>query len=212
MTVRLSVTVMAHPRRGARAEELAAAVGAQIVWDQRHDEWDTGSRALADHGAHSTHHLVLQDDAVLTRGFYEHAVAAITQHPDAPISFYLGRRRPPNYQRRVMAATLLADELGAAWISCQDMLHGVAIALPVPHIAPLLHWAEGRREPYDERIGKWYREQRRRVLYTWPSLVDHEDGEPLITRRPDHQPRTRGRVAWRRGTPTTWATSIVEIQ
>lgn len=211
MTVELSITVMAHPLRRERAEHLAGILGARVVWDRYNDEWDTGARALADFGRYATHHLVLQDDAIPITGFHRQAVHALEQHPGAPVSFYLGRSRPPQYQRRVIQATLQADELAASWISCSEMLHGVAVALPVDDIPSLLAWAMSRREPYDERIGKYFRERSRRVLYTWPSLIDHEDGQPVITRRRDGQPRTEQRVAWRHGMPTSWATSTVEI-
>lgn len=209
--VMLSVAVMAHPKRRARAEALAVELDARIVWDQHDDEWDTGARALAAIEPGATHHLVIQDDAVPAPGFLDHAAAAIVCHPSSPISFYLGRSRPPGYQRRIMRATLTADERHASWLSCPELLHGVGFALPVAHIPTMLAWAAGRREPYDERIGKWYRHQNTDVLYTWPSLLDHADDEPVIQHRADRQSRTEPRKAWRHGIPAWGSDEVIAL-
>lgn len=210
MNVRLSVAVMAHPAREQEAERLGRTVGARVTWDRHRDEWETGSRALAAYDPFATHHIVLQDDAVPVDDFRCHAAAAIAQHPDSLISFYLGRSRPPHMQRRFIRATLTADETGAAWLSDDRLHHGVGIALPVADIDPLLEWARIPNLPYDERIGTWYRAQRRRVMYTWPSLVDHADTDTLVTHH-DGAERPPGRVAWRTGTPSRWDTHVIPI-
>jgi len=210
MTVRVSVAVMAHPAREEVAETLARNVGARVTWDRHRDEWETGSRALAAYDRFATHHIVLQDDAVPVPEFRRHAAAAIAQHPDSLISFYLGRSRPPHVQRRIIRATLAADERRAAWISDDRLLHGVGIALPIGDIDALLEWCRIRNLPYDDRIGTWYRAQRRKVMYTWPSLVDHADTETLV-RHLDGQARDQPRVAWRTGTADTWSTEVIPL-
>ncbi len=208
----LSVAVMAHPSRMEAATALAEQLDAQLVWDAGdNDEWHTGSRALAAFDPTATHHLVLQDDALPVPGFFKHAAAAIAQHPDSLISFYLGTARPPKWQPAVQLATETADQVGASWISCPKLLHGVALALPTVDIPRLLAWAERSRQPYDERIGTWYRyEARRPVMYTWPSLVDHADGA-TVARHPDGSPRVKPRVARRVGVPTSWDTDTISI-
>lgn len=211
MNIRLSIAVMAHPAREQAAEQLALDIDARVTWDRHRDEWETGSRALAAYDPQATHHLVLQDDALPVAGFRAHAAAAIAQHPDSLISFYLGKSRPPHLQRRFTRATLAADEQHAAWISSDRLHHGVAIALPIADIDPLLEWCRIPNLPYDERIGAWYRFARRPVLYTWPSLVDHADTDTLIPRHHDGQPRDQPRVAWRTGTPTNWDTDVIPL-
>lgn len=210
MTVRFSVAVMAHPAREEAAERLARQVGARVTWDRHRDEWETGSRALAAYDPFGTHHIVLQDDALPVPDFRRHAAAAIAQHPDSLISFYLGRSRPPHVQRHIIRATLAADEQGAAWISDDRLLHGVALALPITDIDPMLEWCRTPNLPYDDRIGAWYRAQRRKVMYTWPSLVDHADTKTLVHHH-DGQPRDQPRVAWRTGTADTWATVVIPL-
>lgn len=210
MNVRLSVAVMAHPARTQHAWWLARELAAPVIWDRGAGEWDTAARAWAAFDPDATHHVVVQDDAIPVPGFLEHATAAITARPISPISFYLGRSRPPGMQRRIMQATLAADQQKLAWLRLRDMLHGVAIALPTADVLPMLDWAASSRRPYDERLGAWYRRLGTVVQYTWPSLVDHADGPTLVAHH-DRQPRTGGRVAWRHGTPDTWETASLGI-
>ncbi|GAA1736931.1 hypothetical protein [Microcella frigidaquae] len=209
--VRLSVVVMAHPKRRHAAEQLARDVDAAIVWDERDDEWDTGARAIAAYDPEATHHLVLQDDALPVPDFRRHAAAALDQHPDALVSFYLGTSRPPQWQAAVDRACEQAEDIGAAWLSAPVLLHGVAIAIPTPEIPALLDWCDRPTVPYDERIGMYWRYVLDRpVLYTWPSLVDHEDGAPVAAHR-DGEPRDEPRRARLLGWPQTWNTPVVPI-
>jgi hypothetical protein len=210
VNVRLSVAVMAHPARTQQAWWLARELDAPIIWDRGAGEWDTGARAWAAFTDTATHHLVIQDDAIPMPRLIEHAASAIAARPSSPISFYLGRSRPPGMQRRIMRATLGADESKAAWLHVNDMLHGVAIALPVVDIAPMLEWAQTSHRPYDDRIGTWYRRQGADVEYTWPSLVDHAD-LPTLVDHADGDDRPVGRVAWRVGKPKSWHTPSVRI-
>jgi hypothetical protein len=205
----ISVAIMAHPDRAAAAEALAIETGAQLVWDEVGDEWDTGRRALAAFHPDASHHVVLQDDAIPILGFLEHAIAAIAHEPSSLISFYLGTSKPRSWQPWVDDAIEAADREGAAWLSCERLLHGVALALPVEDIQILLA-AELPALPYDERIGHWFAQQGRPSLYTWPSLVDHADGDTLVAHA-DGQPRTEPRRARRLGTPATWATETIAI-
>lgn len=208
----LSLTVMAHPKRRAAAQRLAVAVGADAIeWDTCDDEWDTGRRAIATHDPAGTHHLVLQDDALPIPDFRHHAAAALEQHPDALVSFYLGTSRPPQWQPAVDDACMRAEDAGAAWISVPTLLHGVAIAIPTVEIPNLLAWCERPTVPYDERLGMYWRHVLDRpVLYTWPSLVDHDDG-PTIARHRDGVHRDEPRRARMVGTPLTWGTVAIDV-
>lgn len=210
--VTLSVTVMAHPKRRDAAEQLARTLDASIVWDEHDDEWHTGARALAAYEPTATHHLVLQDDAVPVPDFRRHATAALTEHPDALVSFYLGTSRPPQWQHAVDRACMTADDCDAAWITAPTLLHGVAIAIPTVEIPAMLAWCERPQVPYDERIGMYWRYiLDRPVFYTWPSLVDHDDG-PTIATHPDGDARTAPRRARLVGWPQTWSTETVPIR
>lgn len=210
--VRLSIAVMAHPLRARAAEDLARHVDADnIVWDTHDDEWDTGRRAIATYDRTATHQIVLQDDALPVPDFRLHAAAALEQHPDALVSFYLGTSRPPQWQPAVDDACMRAEDAGAAWISAPVLLHGVAIAIPTAEIAALLAWCERPTVPYDERLGMYWRHLLERpVLYTWPSLVDHNDG-PTIARHRDGEHRNDPRRARLTGTPSSWQTQAIAL-
>ena len=102
-----------------------------------------------------------------------------------------------------------AEDCGAAWITASDLLHGVAIAIPAAEIPAMLAWCEPFTVPYDQRIGMyWRRILDRRILYTWPSLVDHHD-TPSLVQHADGAPRTSVRRARLLGTPEGWDTTPI---
>jgi len=211
--VTLSIAVMAHPKRSDAAERLARQVDADdVVWDTNDDEWDTGRRALAVYDRTKMHHIVLQDDALPIDGFRDHAIAALKQHPDTLVSFYLGTSRPPQWQPAVDDACMRAEDAGAAWIEAPELLHGVAIAIPTSQISDLLSWCTLFETPYDQRIGSyWRRHLLRPILYTWPSLVDHDDAGTLVDHS-DRAARDQPRRARLVGTPSTWATPSIALE
>jgi len=210
--VRLSVAVMAHPRRRTAAEHLARQLDATLVWDERDDEWHTGARAIATYDPTADFHLVLQDDALPVPEFLEHASAALEHRPGDLVSFYLGTSRPPQWQAAVDDACMRAEDAGAAWITAPVLLHGVAVAIPTAAIPTLLTWCELSTIPYDQRIGMhWRINLRRPVYYSWPSLVDHHDTATLVD-HDDRAPRSEPRRARMLGTPPRWGTTPVALE
>jgi hypothetical protein len=205
--VSVAVAVVAHPDRLDDALALAGDLGAALVVDEHHQgEWPTHARALAWAAQQdASHALIVQDDAVPIPDLLDHVAAAIAAHPDGPIGLYVGRSRPRAEQ--VARAVHRADEVGASWLEANTLLWGVATVLPAADLPGLLAWGRRCHLPYDQRIGCWYRQQRRPVRYTWPSLVDHADGPSLLTGRA----RTVPRVAWRTGVPDSWDGPVVRI-
>jgi hypothetical protein len=204
--VTLAVVVVSHPARSDAALHLAAQLGGALVVDDGRGEWATHERALEwAAGQHCSHALVVQDDAVPVPRMVEHARAAVEAYPEGPIGLYVGRSRPRPGQ--VERAVRLAEECGASWLEADSLLWGVATILPAVDLPGLLEWGRIASLPYDQRLGLWYRRQRRPVRYTWPSLVDHADGPSLIPGRPRREPRT----AWRTGAPTSWDGPVVRI-
>lgn len=170
----LSVSVMAHPRRAAWANDLARHLGGvPVVWDRQNDRWETGRRSLLAFEASADHHLVVQDDAILCKDFLpavERAAAAAGEHP---IGLYVGRVRP--HQTTITPAVELALRKSAPWLSGYGPFWGVAIVIPTAHILDLVRW--GDEHPsipnYDRRIEAWYTARRVDCWYTVPSLADH---------------------------------------
>ena len=201
------------------AELLDEAVNAHaIVYDQGLGEWETMARAwrVAQDAAtkgHMTHALVLQDDAIPVEGFTRTVLAAIDQHPEKPLSLYLGRKKPARWETNVAFAVNVAEREGFSWLQSSHLLHGVALVMPAPWIAPMLAWCRKSNAPYDERIGFWIRNVLRvPVLYPQPSLVDHNDDTPSLVRHADDSLRgTTGRVAYRFGRPTWESPDVLDI-
>lgn len=180
---------MAHPSRTGRAKALYKKViqypfiDPQIVWDEQNNEWHTGQRALASGIGKADVHVVLQDDAIINEYFFTNLVKALESAPvRTAISLYTGTVRP--FNKRVGNA--VANANGASWLKGYLLFWGVAVAIPTNHLEPLLEYCEGETEPYDTRIGYFYFRNMMPVLYTNPSLVDHDDDMPTIVGdRPD---------------------------
>lgn len=206
----LVTVVAAHPKRRAAAELLDEAVNAHaIVYDERNDEWDTMSQAWrtalnAATRGRATHILVLQDDAMPIANLIRTTLEAIDQHPDVPISLYLGRKKPAVWATNVDFAVRVAEREGFSWLRASHLLHGVALVLPVDLVRPMLTWCSKSNAPYDERVGYFLRHVAKTpVFYPQPSLVDHDDSMPSLVRHSDDRVAgTAGRVAYRVGAPT----------
>lgn len=172
----MSAAVMAHPRRSHLVRQLVSKldVRAEVVWDRIGVEWDTGRRALLAFSATATHHLVVQDDAVVCRDLVRAAVAAAAVAGERPVSFYTGRVRP--FGRLVERASAEAVAAGATWMQMPGPWWGVALMLPTSHIPELVAWADRRGQhiaDYDKRIARWYVRQGIACWYSVPSLVNH---------------------------------------
>jgi hypothetical protein len=177
--MKISVTIMAHPTRRAAAEKLLVQLAGTgfvmgyITWDQKNNEWDTGSRALA-RGIelNADYHVVLQDDAILAPNFYQNVAAALSAVPKRSlVSLYTGTGRP--LPDRVSTAVERAPN--GSWLQFQTLLWGVGIAVPTGHLIDLLEFVADSTHVYDTRIGWAYMRQALPVYYTNPSLVDHDD-------------------------------------
>lgn len=132
----------------------------------------------------ATHHLVLQDDAVLCKDFLKGVVAALTYNPLAAVSLYANRRNIET-----------AKELGVSWASFRDGLWGIAVAMPSKWVQPYLQWSQTNIPPTyphdDRRLALWLWEHDLPALGTVPSLVD--DGGWSISTMGHNDIRSRAR-------------------
>lgn len=191
--MRLSVSIMAHPDRAARVDELRAALEAPVpvAWDTegpptRDPErlWRTARRAWGLHDPGADWHLLLQDDVIPSPGLLGTVGRALAHVPDpAIVSLYIGTGRPlPRVWERLGAE---ADKAGASWIVGPRAMWGVALAVPTALLAGMVEWCDRQRGiPDDMRVGRWARRNRLEAWFPWPSLVDHPDGESIIGHGP----------------------------
>jgi hypothetical protein len=176
----LSVAVMAHPRRADYVTELADHLDrpATVVWDQINDRHDTGARSLEAFDPAATHHLVVQDDAVVCRDLVAGLERALMWCPqDVPLCLYVGRVKP--FRREVERVVSRATD--ASWLTMGGIYWGVGIVVPTVDLAELTSWFRTSTVVnYDRRVSTWYQQQNRKVWYPWPSLVDHRGDQSLV--------------------------------
>jgi hypothetical protein len=176
---------MAHRKREVFIPELLAKLDrpAEVVWDQIDNRWDTGRRSMLAYDPQATHHLVVQDDAVIPRDLVAGIEKALRVVPaKTPLCLYAGKVRPFR-----AAVQQLVDRAGqsTSWLSMSQCHWGVGIVMPTELIRPMVAWCDTRTEVanYDKRISRWCQSRRLTVFYPWPSLVDHRDSPSLVPGR-----------------------------
>lgn len=186
-----AIGVVAHPSRSRRAAALGALVGADLIVidaEGRGERW-CHQETLAKLVLRDCDHVVLlEDDAVPCHNFRGLLSAYLVEAGDALVSLYLGTgawsHADQFSQRRAVARlTARADAEGATWIEAASLWHGVGVALPIVRSASLLAYMRASRYPSDGAMSRWARANGVPVRYTWPSLVDHADGEPVGGKR-----------------------------
>lgn len=212
--MKISITIMAHPKRTAQAKALFDRLyqysfsDVSITWDEQNDEWHTGRRSLmAGVNAKSDYHVVLQDDAIINEHFFTNLVKAIENAPVRTVlSLYTGTTRP--FAARVAAAVKKAQN--GTYLQGYTLFWGVGIVIPTDHILPMLEFADNETDPYDTRIGLFYFRNMMPVLYTNPSLVDHDDDLAGLV---NHEGLVMGRRVAHRfiDADCDWTASITEI-
>lgn len=176
--MKISVAIMAHPKRMVEAASLMTQLleypfcDYRLITDAGNSEWATGKRALQVGIGMGEWHVVIQDDAILTPNFYENIEnALIALNQKTLVSLYTGTSRP--IPGRVTAAVKAAPD--GSFLRFAQLMWGVGLVIPSSHIAPMLEFVEDIDLQYDNKIGEFYCRQGLPVYYTVPSLVDHND-------------------------------------
>lgn len=176
--MKISIAIMAHPRRVIEASRLHEKLrsmpftNVSLVFDNSNDEWDTGERSLLSHD-YGDWHIIIQDDAIISDHFYDNALTTINNVPsESLISFYTGKVRP--YAQKILQAVEKADESGANWLQANTLFWGVCIAIPTKHIDQIIEHCRMNKREYDRRIGSYYMRHKLPVYYTHPSIADHD--------------------------------------
>ncbi len=163
----LSIAIMHAPWSGRKIDQLieqlptASIVEAEEGRGVRH----TAERAWRARPPGATHHLVVQDDAILCKNFLKHASAALLARPYVPISFF---------------TSVKTEKPLRAWFTSPAHLSGLAVSLPVQFIDPWLRWWPEETLHDDGAMWRWLYEQGIEISLTNPSLVQHAELPSLL--------------------------------
>lgn len=189
----ISVAAMCHPKRAEWVPDLVESIDASVtvVWDRYNDRWDTGRRALLAHHPDATHHLVVQDDAIVCRDLVAGLEQTVDEAADNPIGLYVGTTRPR--QTQVFSAVAQAERQRSRWVRMPGPWWGVGIVVPVDRIIEMVRYGDARPDVanYDLKITRYFASRGKLCWYTMPSLVDHRHG-------PDNPSLIPGRTALNR--------------
>lgn len=171
----LSVALMGHKRRQRFIDELVPQLpGVEVVLDRENDRWETGRRSLLAFDPAARWHLIVQDDAILSRDLIPACEVVAEAAGERPVALYTGKVRP--HQHTVQPAYRRARRTGSPWLAMEGPWWGVAIILPTAHIPDIVEWADDypQIKNFDRRIAAWYEHVAGiDCWYTVPSLVDH---------------------------------------
>lgn len=179
--VSVSISIMAHERRKQFIPYIFDRLGGKcpVAWDRRNNRWDTGRRAWELHDPGATHHLVLQDDVILSKDLPAAVQKVATARPAGPVSLFARNKTAWNELIKHCAR----HRQTVRWLVLNFINWGPALLLPVRDIAPMLAWVEENHcqmPNYDVRIGWYYLHRGLPCYYTMPSLVDHRtEGDSL---------------------------------
>ena len=219
------IGVVAHFSRHERAERLAESVDAEIIAvdngglgaGKNHEscyEWMSESKA--------PWVLLLEDDAIVCKDFRNQLNACLAAAPPTGLmSLYLGRARPPHWQISIMRV-IAGDE---NYFLASELLHHVAVAIRPRMIPAMLKfirndtaYADGRL-PIDEAVGAWARSKSMPVVYSNPSIVNHDSRTKSLINTHVSKHKTEDgnrkenetRKAWRFGPREEWKTTTAVI-
>lgn len=177
----VSISIMAHEARREFIPYIQDKLGYEcpVAWERGLGRRDTGRRAWELHDPAASHHLVLQDDVILSRNLPATLEKLVAVIKDQPISLFTNNKKP--YDDLVEQCRDWCFQV--RWLLLKRLNWGPAVLLPTRHIANLLAWTERNvfMPNYDAAIGYYYMLRGLPVWYTAPSLVDHRtDGDSLV--------------------------------
>lgn len=210
--VRLSVTVMAHEKRALWVPDLQSQLGPDctITWDQINNRHDTGIRAIMSYDPDATHHLVVQDDAIVAENIVDILLDALRFVPDkSPVGLYYGSKG--TVRSTHASAWHLAETNSAAWLARKGPIWGPGIVYPVSTIPGLHEFYVGSQvENYDRRVMRFYQSIGADCFYSVPSLVDHRtDGNPSLIGHDRGVRAARRFIGPRAGVEVDWSGPVV---
>jgi len=187
--MKLSISVMAHPSREKFIPYLKEKLGdIPVSMDNGIGIWENCKNAWRLHDKTADYHVVIQDDAIIGKDFYNKAIKEISEHPGKAFSFYFGNRKTLEESAK-RAEQNNGIEMG--WISW-----GVAICLPIKIIPDMIQYCDKlplRLKKHDDTmIANFLRYKKITTWYPIPSLVDHRLEKSLV-----ETDKSKGRKAYK---------------
>ena len=177
--MKLSISIMAHPSRIRNITYLQDKIGncgIPVSLDDGIGIWKNCKQAWRLKDKNSEWHLVVQDDAIICKDFQKLALEVIEQaelKKCEAISLFFGNRLMMDQAKK-------DGDKNGYWIS--GWMHwGIAICMKTKHIEPMLKFGDKMNIPQDDaRIANYIRENKIKVYYPIPCLIDHEIGKSLV--------------------------------
>lgn len=193
--MKLSIAVMAHPKRQKNAEALRKKLEKMRGWsevsvsyDHNDNEWLNGEASWRLYDKSADWHVVIQDDAIISDNFYKNCESLAENAPfHTVISLYTGTVRP--YRPFVTNYVDRAHKRGDSFLKTRKVLWGVGLMMPTDIIDNVLEFCEGRDELYDTRIGRYFESKNEPTLLCNPSIVDHDYTMETLTGHYVDEPR-----------------------
>lgn len=215
----ISIGVVAHVNREHLVDRLIGDVGIDVI------RWDDGLPSVigcADnhirvleglnkyiHPALDKWCVVLEDDARPVPKFRQQLELALKEAETPLVGLYLGTGNLGGpTQRAIAPAVAQAEASESHWIRSRWFISAVGYAVRSMWLPALLSGISGVGGPVDVRINEWSHRAGVETWYTQPSLVDHDDGQSLISAVGVPMPKRR---AWRYGTRSEWGSSTVKM-
>lgn len=169
---------MAHPSRAEFFSYLMEKLGiplSQFSIDTKNNLLENCKSAWRLHDPGTDYHVVIQDDAIICDNFVERATEFIKSHPADGYNFFLKEANPALVRDGVYTDVVTRG--------------GVAICLPVKHIAPMLEEFDRQFSRHDDdRISIYAKKNRMKILFPVPSFVDHRCDLPSLAHNKKSSP------------------------
>lgn len=169
---------MAHISRIEYLSDMMRQLGPikTVIDDGTLGAWGNCKRAWQQVDTTADYGFVLQDDAILCEKFVERTQQLIEQYPGRSYQLYFGDRKTTNHHRLKAVDGVIEAK----------MMWGVAIGLPIDHIAPMIEHAETYSQdlPDDSRIKRYCTAVQLPTIFPYPCYVDHRTIPSLTGDKP----------------------------
>lgn len=216
----ISIGVVAHVNREHLVTKLIREVDVDVIsWDDglpsvtgcvdNHIALLKKLNALSANSTHCVWCVVLEDDVRPVPKLRQQLAIALTQAETPLVGLYLGTGNVNgSTQRVIIPAVKQAEASESHWIRSPWFISAVGYAVRSAWLPSLLSGISSAGGPVDYRINEWTHRVGIETWYTQPSLVDHDDGQSLISALGTPTPRRR---AYRFGSRHEWGSSTVEM-